>query len=88
MEQSGVEFTEMMSGVKVDDRSIVASVTAGKESGVSVIILIVYHHHQHVMQLHGIAGRIGRGITGSTKPKTKKIELTNNKTAKVSIYYL
>ena len=39
VEQSGVEFTEMMSGVKVDDKSIVTSVTAGKESGVSIVIL-------------------------------------------------
>ena len=34
MEQSGIEFTEMMSGVKVEDKSIITSVTAGKESGV------------------------------------------------------
>ena len=39
------------------------------------------------MQFHGIAGRIGRGITGSssTKPKTKKIDLTNKDIAKVNI---
>lgn len=86
MEQSGVEFTEMMSGVKVDDKSIVTLVTPGKESGVSIVILKMYNNHLHHMQLHGIAGRIGRGLTGSTKPKTKKIELANNKTAQVSNY--
>ena len=39
------------------------------------------------MQFHGIAGRIGRGITGSssTKPKTKKIDLANKDIAKVNI---
>ena len=47
MEQSGVEFTEMASGVKVDDKSIVTSVTAGKESGVSIVILIIHNNHQH-----------------------------------------
>ena len=35
MEHSGIEYTDMMSLVKVEDTSIVTSVAAGKESGVS-----------------------------------------------------
>lgn len=35
-----------------------------------------------IIQLHGIAGRIGRGITGNTKPKIKKIDFSNKETAK------
>lgn len=35
VEQSGIEYTDMMSSVKAEDTSIVTSVAAGKESGVS-----------------------------------------------------
>lgn len=35
VEQSGIEFSEMTSSMKAEDNSIVTSVTAGKESGVS-----------------------------------------------------
>lgn len=44
MEQSGVEFSDMMSSVTVEDKTIVASVTAGKESGVSCVISSMYEY--------------------------------------------
>ena len=40
MEHSAVEFSEMTSAVKVEDKSIVASLAAGKESGVSNKIMV------------------------------------------------
>lgn len=47
VEQSGIEYIDMMSTVKVEDKSIVISVAAGKESGVSSVIIRMYHHHQY-----------------------------------------
>lgn len=44
VEQSGIKFTDMMSAVKVEDKSIVTSVAGGKESGVSNVTIRMYHH--------------------------------------------
>ena len=85
VEHSAIEFSEMLSAVKVEDKSIVASLAIGKESGVSSEIM-VSSRQLKATQFQGFAGRIGRGISGNTKAKTKKMDFPNKETATVNTH--